>query len=94
MYDLFETKVRDWHLQKDPNFRWCAHVSQLSAFYVVYPLKCSWQMWIVFALFGFLLFLFIFILGAFGVLVHLYTTSGFLNVCIETLITTLLVDTV
>ncbi|XP_067651043.1 E3 ubiquitin-protein ligase RNF31-like isoform X2 [Haliotis asinina] len=23
--DLFETKVRDWHLQKDPNFRWCAH---------------------------------------------------------------------
>ncbi|KAL8619465.1 hypothetical protein ACOMHN_011816 [Nucella lapillus] len=25
VYDLFETKVRDWHLQKDPNFRWCAH---------------------------------------------------------------------
>ncbi|XP_046562872.1 uncharacterized protein LOC124271750 [Haliotis rubra] len=23
--DLFETKVRDWHLQKDHNFRWCAH---------------------------------------------------------------------
>lgn len=27
VYDLFETKVRDWHLQKDPHFRWCAHVS-------------------------------------------------------------------
>ena len=24
---MFETKLRDWHLQKDPNFRWCAHVS-------------------------------------------------------------------
>ncbi|XP_052234054.1 uncharacterized protein LOC127846658 isoform X8 [Dreissena polymorpha] len=23
--DIFETKLRDWHLQKDPNFRWCAH---------------------------------------------------------------------
>ncbi|XP_071091863.1 E3 ubiquitin-protein ligase RNF31-like isoform X1 [Haliotis cracherodii] len=23
--DLFETKVRDWHLQNDPKFRWCAH---------------------------------------------------------------------
>ena len=24
--DLFETKLRDWHLQKEVNFRWCAHV--------------------------------------------------------------------
>ena len=24
--DLFETKIRDWHLQKEVNFRWCAHV--------------------------------------------------------------------
>ena len=24
--DLYDTKLRDWHLQKDPNFRWCAHV--------------------------------------------------------------------
>ncbi|XP_060601251.1 E3 ubiquitin-protein ligase RNF31-like [Ruditapes philippinarum] len=23
--DLYEIKLRDWHLQKDPNFRWCAH---------------------------------------------------------------------
>lgn len=25
--EIYETKLRDWHLQKDPNFRWCAHVS-------------------------------------------------------------------
>ncbi|XP_053402115.1 uncharacterized protein LOC123548578 isoform X2 [Mercenaria mercenaria] len=23
--ELYEVKLRDWHLQKDPNFRWCAH---------------------------------------------------------------------
>ncbi|KAJ8303183.1 hypothetical protein KUTeg_019579 [Tegillarca granosa] len=23
--DLYQTKLRDWHLQKDPNFRWCTH---------------------------------------------------------------------
>lgn len=23
--EIYETKLRDWHLQKDPNFRWCAH---------------------------------------------------------------------
>ncbi|WAR13488.1 RNF31-like protein [Mya arenaria] len=22
---VFDIKLRDWHLQKDPNFRWCAH---------------------------------------------------------------------
>ncbi|XP_005111217.1 E3 ubiquitin-protein ligase lubel [Aplysia californica] len=25
LHNLFETKIRDWHLQKDENFRWCAH---------------------------------------------------------------------
>ncbi|XP_059156030.1 E3 ubiquitin-protein ligase lubel-like isoform X2 [Physella acuta] len=28
LLNLFETKVRDWHLQKDPNFRWCAHCAE------------------------------------------------------------------
>ncbi|KAK6982277.1 E3 ubiquitin-protein ligase rnf31, partial [Biomphalaria glabrata] len=28
LQNLFETKVRDWHLQKDPNFRWCAHCAE------------------------------------------------------------------
>ncbi|KAK3086203.1 hypothetical protein FSP39_015157 [Pinctada imbricata] len=23
--DLYHSKLRDWHLQKDPNFRWCSH---------------------------------------------------------------------
>ena len=30
--DLFETKLRDWHLQKELNFRWCAHVSSVTSF--------------------------------------------------------------
>lgn len=25
VFELFDTKVRDWRLQKEPNFRWCAH---------------------------------------------------------------------
>ncbi|XP_063439379.1 uncharacterized protein LOC134720797 [Mytilus trossulus] len=25
MMELFHSKLRDWHLQKDPNFRWCVH---------------------------------------------------------------------
>lgn len=25
MMELFHSKLRDWHLQKDPNFRWCIH---------------------------------------------------------------------
>ncbi|CAL1532737.1 unnamed protein product, partial [Lymnaea stagnalis] len=28
LQNLFEIKVRDWHLQKDPNFRWCAHCAE------------------------------------------------------------------
>lgn len=30
--EIYETKLRDWHLQKDPNFRWCAHVSMTYIF--------------------------------------------------------------
>lgn len=30
--EIYETKLRDWHLQKDPNFRWCAHVSTASGY--------------------------------------------------------------
>ena len=29
IYDLFQTKVRDFTLMKDPSFRWCAHVSMI-----------------------------------------------------------------
>ena len=28
-HDLFQEKLRDRTLRKEPNFRWCAHVSTL-----------------------------------------------------------------
>lgn len=33
--EIYETKLRDWHLQKDPNFRWCAHVSIYTGTYIL-----------------------------------------------------------
>lgn len=41
--EIYETKLRDWHLQKDPNFRWCAHVSIYSTYILQFQGPLHWK---------------------------------------------------
>ena len=36
LYSLFEHKVTEWHLMRDPNFRWCSQVSLSLTYSLMY----------------------------------------------------------